>query len=156
MYEGFEIIDFHAHFPTDRPWFPDMGDTMKNYIDRVGERRYRLIQEKGRPYSEHWRRMWGFPKAEPREAHPGDREQARRWVEELDKYGISKIVFVTGGGNEHLAEICSWYPDRFIGFAHHRPFLQEAVERLERDVKELGLRGYKLMGPMIEAPIEDP
>ena len=39
MYEGFHIIDFHAHFPTNRPWFTDMGDTMKNYVDRVGPER---------------------------------------------------------------------------------------------------------------------
>ena len=28
MYQGFEIIDFHSHFPTDGPWFTDMGETM--------------------------------------------------------------------------------------------------------------------------------
>ena len=66
------------------------------------------------------------------------------------------IGFVTGGGNEHLPEICSWYPDRFVGFAHHSPFLPDAVERLEHAVTNLGLRAYKLLAPMIEEPIEDP
>jgi predicted TIM-barrel fold metal-dependent hydrolase len=100
--------------------------------------------------------MWGFPQAEGKAQHPGDREQARRWVEELDKYGIRAIGFVTGGGNDHLSEVCSWYPDRFVGFAHHSPFLPDAVERLEQAVKDLGLRAYKLLAPNIEEPIEDP
>ena len=65
------------------------------------------------------------------------------------------VGFVTGGGNEHLAEIVSWNPDKFIGFAHHNPFEPDAVEQLEHAVNELGLRGYKLLAPMIEQPIED-
>jgi predicted TIM-barrel fold metal-dependent hydrolase len=100
--------------------------------------------------------MWNFPQAEGKDDHPGDREQARRWVAELDRCGIRAIGFVTGGGNEHLAEVCSWHPDRFVGFAHHSPFLPDAVARLERAVTELGLRAYKLLAPNIEEPIEDP
>ena len=69
---------------------------------------------------------------------------------------FAAIGFVTGGGNEHLAEVCNWHPDRFVGFAHHSPFLPDAVERLERAVTNLGLRGYKLLAPNIEEPIEDP
>jgi predicted TIM-barrel fold metal-dependent hydrolase len=155
MYEGFEIIDFHSHFPTDRPWFPEMGNTIQNYVDKVGEKRARLVQEMSKPYGEQWRRMWGFPHPEGKDQHPGDREQARRWAEELETYGIRSIGFVTGGGNEHLAEIVSWYPDKFVGFAHHDPFLPDAVERLDHAVRTLGLRGYKLLAPMIDHPIED-
>ncbi|MCB0159925.1 MAG: amidohydrolase family protein, partial [Caldilineaceae bacterium] len=156
MYQGFEIIDFHSHFPTEGPWFTDMGDTMKNYVDKVGEERLAILRERAKPYGEHWRRMWGFPQPEPKDAHPGDRAQAQRWVDELDQYGIRAIGFVTGGGNEHLSEICSWHPDRFVGFAHHSPFLPDAVERLDHAVRNLGLRGYKLLAPLIEEPIEDP
>ena len=156
MYEGFDVIDFHSHFPTDRPWFPDMGETPQRYAERVSPARRELIGRMSRPYQEHWRRMWNFPQAEGKEAHPGDREQAQRWVAELDKYGIRAIGFVTGGGNDHLAEVCSWYSDRFIGFAHHSPFLPDAVERLERAITQQGLRAYKLLAPNIEEPIEDP
>jgi len=156
MYQGFHIIDFHAHFPTEKPWFAEMGDTMRNYTDKISPERLALIREKGRPYGEHWRRMWGFPQPEKPEDHPGDEAQAERWVAELDKYGIHSIGFVTGGGNEHLAQICSWSPDRFVGFVHHSPFIPNAVEKLEHGVKELGLRGYKLLAPMIEEPIEHP
>ena len=37
----------------------------------------------------------------------------------------------------------------------HNPFEPDAVAELERAVTELGLRGYKLLAPMIEQPIED-
>lgn len=156
MYQGFTIIDFHTHFPTDQPWFTEMGDTIKNYQARVSPERVALIRKLSQPYEEQWRRMWDFPKAEGKEVHPGDREQARRWVAELDKYGIHSIGFVTGGGNEHLAEIVSWHPDRFVGFAHHSPFIPDAVEKLDHAVKNLGLRAYKLLAPLIEEPIEHP
>lgn len=141
MYEGFEIIDFHSHFPTQRPWFTDMGDTIKNYNAAVSPERRAILRDMCSPYQEHWRRMWGFPKAESPDQHPGDEAQAQRWVDELDKYGIHSIGFVTGGGNQHLSEVCSWHPDRFVGFVHHSPFLPDAVERLDHGVKELGLRG---------------
>ena len=155
MYQGFEIIDFHVHFPTQKLWFPNMGNTMQRYVEKVGEERARKVQELSRPYGEHWRRMWGFPQAESANDHPGDREQARRWAAELDEHGVRAVGFVTGGGNEHLAEVVSWYPDKFIGFAHHNPFDRDAVAQLEHAVSELGLRGYKLLAPMIEQPIED-
>jgi predicted TIM-barrel fold metal-dependent hydrolase len=156
MYQGFEIIDFHSHFPTDGPWFTDMGETMNNYMAQISEERIQVLRQRAAPYGEHWRRMWGFPKPEGKEDHPGDEVQAQRWVDELDEYGIHSIGFVTGGNNEHLSEICSWHPDRFIGFAHHSPFLPDAVERLDHAVNNLGLRGYKLLAPLIEEPIEDP
>ena len=155
MYQGFEIVDFHVHFPTQKPWFPNMGNTIQQYVEKVGEERARKVQELSRPYGEHWRRMWGFPQAESGDDHPGDREQARRWAAELDDHGVRALGFVTGGGNEHLAEVVSWYPDKFIGFAHHNPFDEDAVAQLEHAVTALGLRGYKLLAPMIEQPIED-
>ena len=34
---GVEVIDFHVHFPTNRPWFADMGpDIRQQYIERRG------------------------------------------------------------------------------------------------------------------------
>lgn len=72
------VIDLHSHFPTDRPWFPDMGDTPQRFAEQVSAERRKLIQEQSKPYQEHWRRMWNFPQAEGRQTHPGDREQARR------------------------------------------------------------------------------
>ncbi|HXG35315.1 MAG TPA: amidohydrolase family protein [Bryobacteraceae bacterium] len=48
--------------------------------------------------------------------------------------------------NQEIAEICRRYPGKFIGFAKHDPQTEAGRIRalLEREVKELGLRGLKL------------
>lgn len=149
MYQGIEVFDFHAHFPTALPWFQGMSSAPANPAGR------RAAQALSRPYNEQWRRMWDFPAPERAEDHPGDEEQARRWQQELTHNGIRAIGFVTGGGNDNLARICALYPEQFIGFAHHDPFRPDAAAELRRAVQELGLRAYKLLAPSIERPIED-
>ena len=72
---GLEIIDFHTHFPTSRPWFDGMGpDIVKQYIDRRGERRANILREQSRAYSREWQMTWGFdpPESDP----PDDKTQA--------------------------------------------------------------------------------
>ncbi|MAU12994.1 MAG: hypothetical protein CL607_24460 [Anaerolineaceae bacterium] len=154
MYQGLHIIDFHTHFPTAKPWFKDMGtDVRAEYRARRGDKRADKMGEYARNYSAHWRKMWGF---EPPESDRLDDEtQAERWAEEIDKYGLRAVGFVTGGGNDNLGEIISNYPDKFIGFAHHHPFAENAADELKRAVTEYGFKGYKLLAPMIDRPIED-
>lgn len=155
MYLGLEIIDFHTHFPTNLPWFKDMGpDIRQQYIERRGEKRAGIAREHAMKYSQQWRMTWGY---DPPESNPPDDDtQADRWAAEVDKYGLRAVGFVTGGGNDNLAKIVSKYPDKFIGFAHHYPFADGAADELRRAVKELGLKGYKLLAPMLDRPIEDP
>lgn len=155
MYLGLEIIDFHTHFPTNLPWFKDMGpDIRQQYIERRGEKRAGIAREHAMKYSQQWRMTWGY---DPPESNPPDDDtQADRWAAEIDKYGLRAVGFVTGGGNDNLAKIVSKYPDKFIGFAHHYPFADGAADELRRAVKELGLKGYKLLAPMLDRPIEDP
>lgn len=153
MYLDIEVIDFHTHFPTNRPWFADMGtDIRQDYLERRGERRAGIAREQAKAYSQQWRRMWGYdpPEASP----PDDDTQAERWAGELDRYGLRAVGFVTGGGNDHLAAIVKKDP-RFIGFAHHYPFRDDAADEIDRAVNDLGLKGYKLLAPMIDRPIED-
>lgn len=151
MYHGIEIVDFHAHFPTQLPWF--RGLRSEPDVDAVA--RHQVVREMSRPYSEQWRRMWDFPQPETAAEHPGDEAQAQRWQQELVRHGVRAIGFVTGGGNDNLARICALYPDQFIGFAHHDPFHPDAAAELRRAVQDLGLRGYKLLAPSIDRPIED-
>lgn len=84
-----------------------------------------------------------------------DEELAKRWVEELDRYGIERIVWTTGGGNDRLARIVTMAPDRFIGYAHHDLFAPDAADELERAVGKLGLKGYKILAPLLKKPITD-
>lgn len=154
MYLNLEIIDFHTHFPTKRPWFSGMGaDLREDYLRRRGERRAKIAREQAMAYSRDWRLAWDFdpPESDP----PDDETQAQRWADEIERYGLRAVGFVTGGGNGHLASIVARYPDKFIGFAHHYPFADDAADELKRAVTELGLKGYKLLAPMLDRPIED-
>lgn len=102
---------------------------------------------------EKWKMAWQFPPEEKL-----SREEARkRWLLEFERYPyLERIVFVTTGGNDFAAQLVADYPDRFIAYAHHDPLLPDAVERLERAVKEQGLRGYKMLAPTIPRRLDDP
>lgn len=154
MFQELEIIDFHSHFPTNRPWFEGMGGPSRDaYVRRRGEKRAAVARQHAMAYSHDWRLAWGF---DPPESNPPDDEtQAQRWAAEVERYGLRAVGFVTGGGNDHLASIVARYPDKFIGFAHHYPFADNAADELKRAVTELGLKGYKLLAPMLDRPIED-
>lgn len=154
MYQDLHVIDFHSHFPTNKPWFAGMGpDARQAFIDRVGEHRARIAREHALAYNKKWRLTWDFPA--PEAERPDDSTQAHRWAEELERYGIRAIGFVTGGGNDNLAAVTDLYPEKFIGFAHHYPFAENAADELRRAIRELGFRGYKLLAPALDRPIED-
>ena len=156
MYQDLHVIDFHSHFPTSQPWFAGMTggkDWRQEYIDRVGERRAKIAREHAMAYNRQWRLAWDFPR--PEQEHPGDEAQADRWAAEIDKYGLRAVGFVTGGGNDHLASIVDRHPDKFIGFAHHYLFGENAAAELKRAVTELGMRAYKLLAPTLDRSIED-
>ena len=133
------ILDFHAHFPA-----------------KVSMNR-RVLHPAVQAYSESlretWRQVWGFP--EPEKRNPGNKVQAGRWVEEVHKYGLKKVVFMTGGGNDTLAEIVKQHPQEFMGFAHHDLTEPDAVEKMKKALNK-GLVGYKWFGPMTKVPFEDP
>ena len=69
--------------------------------------------------------------------------------------GVSRVNLVMGGGNDNLARIVKMHPNRFTGFAHHDLFQEGAAAELERGVKELGLRGYKIIASGLTKPIDD-
>ncbi len=147
-FQDLQVLDFHVHFPTSAPWF-----------GRAGERKQRSPQAEQavRNYSEtlrrEWRLAWDFP--EPETEKRSDEEQADRWAAEIERYGLEGVVFVTGGGNDNLAKVVGHHPEKFIGFAHHNPFEQGAAAEIERAVTELGMKGYKLIAPALEQPIDD-
>ncbi len=152
VYQDWHVIDFHSHFPTSRRWVGS-ADRWTQLAEKVGERRAKLIREQARAYNLEWRRAWDFPA--PEAESPPDEEQADRWAAEVDRYGLDKVVFVTGGGNDHLAYLVNRHPDKFMGFAHHDPFEDNAAEELERAVMELGMRGYKVLAPALDRDLDD-
>ncbi|HKV45997.1 MAG TPA: amidohydrolase family protein [bacterium] len=148
MTDRIPILDFHAHFPVR-----DGRDPAREaYVARHGQTKWDRVMGWLREDQRAWRRAWGFPEPEA----PGtDAEMANRWAAEVDRHGLVRIAFVTGGDNDRLAAIVARHPDKFTGFAHHDPFRPDAAAELERAVTTLGLRGYKVIAPLLPGSIAD-
>lgn len=146
----FKPIDSHVHFDVKAY---DIVGIEKRYIAEYGAEKWLKLQEKNKYQSEKWARAWGFPK---RELTDDDvRETAARWIKEIDKHNIDKLVFVTGGGNELLSEIIRENPEHFIGYAHHNPFDKDAAHKLEIAITAQGLKGYKIIAPDLQGRMDD-
>jgi predicted TIM-barrel fold metal-dependent hydrolase len=148
----FPIIDFHAHFPVANSGYYDQWE--EDYAARFGAEKLKILQRQAREADEKWWRAYSFRHAETE--IPPLEIQVERWSQEVERYGLEKIVFVTGGGNDTLARVVRYHPDKFIGFAHHDPFMPDAAAELRRAVNELGLRGYKILGPALRGALDDP
>ena len=146
---GLKVIDFHAHFPTSR----SRGSWRQRLIDRYGEEKAQIIMEQLQRSRQELEMLWGFES--PEEEPHSDEEQASRWATDLARKGVDRVNFVTGGGNDNLAKVVGLYPDKFSGFAHHDPFSEDAPAELERAVKKLGLKGYKVVASAQKRPIDD-
>jgi len=149
---GLKVIDFHSHFPIQRE---SRGSSWRQrMVERYGERRTDIIRGNSSRYRDEWRKMWAFDEPETGVIH-SDEEQAARWVADMDAKGCTRVNFVMGGGNDNLAKIVAMHPDRFTGLAHHSIWDDNAAEELERAVKELGLKGFKLIATGQQRPIDD-
>ncbi len=151
-FHGLKVIDFHAHFPTAN-WTRWATSWRQRLAERYGEENAQLLMEQSARDREEMRRLWGF--APPESDIRSDEEQAARWVADLDTKGVERVNFVTGGGNDNLAKVVQIYPDRFSGFAHHSIFSEDAPSELERAVRKLGLKGYKVIASSQIRPIDD-
>ncbi len=143
MIQDLKVLDFHAHFPVKGDWFPDYPKREKIDFD----------ESTSRKYGEVWRKAFNF---EVPEAPLDDDEMVKKWVADLDEKNIEKIVWVSGGGNQRLANIVAQAPNRFIGFAHHHPDIEHSADVLEIALRDQGLKGYKLLAPDIDTPLDDP
>lgn len=158
-YNGYRVIDSHAHFPGPQRPFQQFESRLaagrgdEGVDAAVLQRRQEARRRHREGAQEKWRRMWGFPT--PEGDSPSYEEQADRWVAELDKYGIERIVWVTNGDDESLAKVVRRHPERFIGYVYQPLFGEDTAEKIEYGVKELGLKGYKFFAPLTDKPIAD-
>ncbi|UCH32150.1 MAG: amidohydrolase [Candidatus Bathyarchaeota archaeon] len=149
---GLKIIDFHAHFPTSR-WVKWVSSWKERLAQKYGMEKAQLLIEQSMQDKEKMRKLWGF--APPESEIHSDEEQAARWVKDLNLKGVERVNFVTGGGNETLSQIVRLHPKKFSGFAHHNIFSEDAPFELERAVKKLGLKGYKVIASSQVKSIDD-
>ncbi len=146
------VFDMHLHLPAPgrrRPWGA-WGERLAQargqevldlWVQRAGQQRRLTLKEKGFPEPE-------FPQPDPKEG-------ARRYAQEVERYGLEGLCFATGGGNDQLAEAVDGHP-KLHGLAHHDPFAPDAADELERAVGELSLVGYKVLAPALEGELSDP
>ena len=102
----------------------------------------------GDPAADERQRMAGYFKTEHMAQSP---EEMYEKYKALD---LMAVIFAVDAetrsgdryvGNDYVANVVKKYPDQFIGFASVDPWKEaEAVQELERAVKDLGLRGLKL------------
>lgn len=145
------VFDFHAHLPYSGEdlW----GRWGQAFAERFGPQKLLRWSRQNLEAQRGWWRAWNFP--EPEDPQPSPSEAARRYAQVVDQEGLLGILFLTGGGNETLAEAIRPYP-RLYGFAHHDPQAPEAAGILERAVKDLGLKGYKIFAPALTLPLDHP
>lgn len=146
-YAHLNIIDLHAHFPIENTLGLDPAKRKEPHP---------LLSQYGAERGERMRAEWSTASAEPVAKTPEELERAiERWAQEVSAYGLRHVNFVTGGGNEQLAAIVAKQPEKFLGFAHHA-LVPGADKALRQAVETLGLKGYKLIGPLTEYPFELP
>lgn len=143
MIQNVPIFDSHCHFPIKGEWFPDYPEDEKISFPDNG----------GRNHGDIWRKAFNFPSRVPE--LDDDDAMAEAWIKDMDSKGIEKIVWVSGGGNERLSRIVAKYPGRFYGYAHNNPENENAADELEHAFRDLGLCGYKILGPDIPTPLSD-
>jgi len=149
---GYRIFDIHTHFPTLAE-HSFAGSLDEEYITTFGQAKYDYLK---RLEWEASRARWdAYGMAYPSKDQGSDEEVIRLWDEDRRKKGIDKVVFVSGGGNRHLARIIEDYPD-FLGLAHHHPEEPGAALELRRAVIEDGLVGYKILAPTVRRPLSEP
>jgi uncharacterized protein len=146
-YRDLGVIDFHVHFPVENTMgTPESGRPPQ----------HPLLQAYARDRSARMAKEWNTEPAEPAARNEDEVEAAlARWLGEVEHYGLKRVVFVSANTNDRLAGIVARHPERFSGLAHHRLEPGADVE-LKRALDELGLRGYKLLGPRTDYPFEAP
>ncbi|MGD8565546.1 MAG: amidohydrolase family protein [Candidatus Bathyarchaeota archaeon] len=151
-FHDLKIIDYHAHFPTVY-WTKWAASWKERLTGKYGDEKAQILIEQATQDREDMRKLWGF--APPESEVSSDKKQASRWASDLKEKGVERVNFMTGGGNDNLAKMVKLHPDKFSGFAHHNIFSEDASQELERAIKQLGLKGYKVIASSQVTPIDD-
>jgi predicted TIM-barrel fold metal-dependent hydrolase len=75
---------------------------------------------------------------------------AQRWVDEMDKYGLERLVMFASVPGDHLsiAAAVRAFPDRIIGYTMLDPTQPDAADLLREAVRLHGLKGVTLFPAM--------
>ena len=121
---GIDVVDAHAHFFTAntlKAWGL-RGRTREGFEERT---RTRTDMTSIQLPDETW-------------------DVAQRWVDEMDRYGISAMGFMVGKeAYEEFVEAKRRFRGRFMGYANVNPGDPDAVEQVRRAARD-GFQGVKL------------
>ncbi|MCG0239671.1 MAG: amidohydrolase family protein [Firmicutes bacterium] len=141
-----KIIDFHVHFYAvpEGPWPPQPPHPDLAEYSRRRDRR--MAQE------------WDHGTPEPPARTLAEEDAlADRWVAEMERYDLERIVFVTGSSNANMARQLRRHPGRFEALCFLRdPAAPGALDELKRCIEEWGFKGLKLLGPRVDTDWDDP
>ncbi len=84
-------------------------------------------------------------------------ELGDRWVAELDRHGVSRVVLIASipGDAVSVAEAVAHHPDRFVGFFMHNPAGQDSDAVLGRALQEYRMAGICLFPAMHGYTLDD-
>jgi predicted TIM-barrel fold metal-dependent hydrolase len=89
---------------------------------------------------------------------PGEpRALGNRWVDELDRYRVSRAALIASvpGDEDSVAVAVGAHPDRFVGFFVVNPAAPDGLDHAERAFAELGMRGACLFPSMHRYRLDD-
>ncbi|UYO99149.1 amidohydrolase family protein [Oceanotoga sp. DSM 15011] len=139
------VIDSHVHFPA----IDFMGDGKSMGGIDVSDNKW-VAKDRAK-----WRLAWRFPEPISLKNKNDENNLIEIWYEEVLNNDIEKIVFVTAGGNDMAFDILNKHPDKFVMYAHHDPDKINSADELEVCIRDRGFKGYKLLGPRIDTPLND-
>lgn len=124
---GIDVVDAHAHFFT--------ANTLKSWSLR------------GRTRESFEKRTRARTDMTSIELPDGTWDVAQRWVDEMDRYGISAMGFMVGKeAYEEFVEAKRRFPGRFMGYANVNPGDPDAIDNIRKAAID-GLQGIKLYPP---------
>lgn len=82
---------------------------------------------------------------------------ARRWLEEMDKYGISKLILFASIPEDALSvsTAVSAFPDKFVGFFMVNPFAESVDFEIRHAVENMGMKGIILFPTLYHIHVYD-
>ncbi len=129
-----ELWDAHAHLFSHR--FFETLKAQKGSDEPVE----RMVEDLG----------WECPPAD-------NAELAKRWIEELDRYGVERTVLMSSipGDEPSAAEVVHAAPQRFIGYFMLNPLASNAAEHAWKAFDKMGLKGLCLFPAMHGFSVRD-
>lgn len=82
---------------------------------------------------------------------------ARRWIDEMEKYGISKLVLFASIPEDivSVSTAISAFPDKFVGFFTLNPLIENVDSEIKYAVENMGMKGMILFPALYHVHVYD-